>query len=92
MKENTKHQHKFNVLTIENCLNDGKEIIEVFLDCACDDDEPQRVVVFCDNDLLSAVQNYHGWLSAVAPALVAQDYRINDKRINLKGDESHDEK
>lgn len=93
MKENTTHKHKFNVLTIGNHLDvDKNEHIDVFLECACNDDKAQCVVSFVDNDLLSAVQNYHGWLSAVAPALVSQDYRINDKRIDLKGGESYDEK
>lgn len=92
MKENTNHKHTFNVLTIENHRFDSnKESIEVTLECSCDKDVPQRVIMFFDNDLMSAVQNYHGWLSSVAPALVAQDYRINDRRVDLKGGESHDE-
>lgn len=90
--KNKKHEHKFNVLTIVNLLlDDGREQISVFLECACDDDKPQDIISFWDNDLLSAVQNYHGWLSGVAPALVSQDFRINDKRVDLKkGEESHD--
>ena len=93
MKKNTKHQHKFNVLTIGNYRDLlGKEHIEVTLECACDDDEPQNVVRFSDNDLLSAKQNYHGWLSSIAPALVQQDYRINDQRIDFEKGEENDEK
>ena len=91
--EKTNHNHKFNVLTIVNVLtDDNREQISVFLECACDDDKPQDVITFYDNKLLSAVQNYHGWLSAVAPGLVAQDFRINDRRINLKGEQSDDKK
>lgn len=90
--KNKKHQHKFNVLSIVNLVDkDGKEQISVFLECACDDDKPQALISFWDNDLLSAVQNYHGWLSGVAPALISQDFRINDKRVDLKkGEESND--
>lgn len=88
MTENEKHEHTFNVLTIENhLLTQNRECIEVFLECSCDDDTPQRVIMFQDNDLLSAKQNYHGWLSSIAPALVQQDYRINDIRKDLKGEQ-----
>lgn len=83
--DNTQHEHKFNILTITNKLiSSNKELIEVYLECSCDDDVPQYIIAFFDNDLLSAVQNYHGWLSSIAPALVQQDFRINDKRTELK--------
>lgn len=85
MKENTTHKHKFNVLTIENSLEGthNREAIHVSLECSCEYDIPQPVVSFYSNDLLSAKQNYHGWLSSIAPALVQQDYRINDQRKEL---------
>lgn len=91
-KTNKEHKHKFNVISVTNYFNaDNYERIEVRLECACDDDEPELVVIFCDNQLMSAQQNYHGWLSAVAPALVAQDFRINDKRIDLQKGEMSDD-
>lgn len=87
MKEEVKHECKYNQLIIESrthYLSDdpGDEIdtIVVSLDCSCEESDPRVLIEFFNTEILSACNNFKGWFNAVVGYFVQNDYRIIDRR------------